>query len=1170
LLKTVSHSWNTSNGCQLSGCTGSAFIQTISETTMLTVPNSGSINSTAQYVYDSIYDMNVTQVSEWKYYTGSLPSTPDRIKSISYLANPGHNIINRPTSITVQNGSQTQTLGQTKITYDSYGSGLVSVTGVAHHDDANYGTGYTARGNPTQIQRLVSGSTYLSTSKTFDTTGQVRSITDPAGNTTSLSYSDNFYNDNGSNPPSAYSPAPTNAYLTQVTLPISGSTSSGYYFGSGKLALRTDQNAATTYQHYLDSLDRLTHQYLPLGWVLKSYPSSTDTEVDTYTSITDTTPSTGCSSCRHDQVFLDGFARPIQNELYNDPDGAAIVATGYDTNGRIGSVSNPYRGSSNGQDTYSYDGIGRTVQVLHADNNSAKSYYGAAVSGNGGISSQLCSASTYGLGYPLLKVDEAGKKRQIWTDGFGKTIEVDEPDNNGNLTLNTCYLYDLLGNLMQVSQGSQTRTYAYDGLSRPTAVTAPETGNNAVNSYYTTSGGSVCSGDPSKVCRRTDPKGVTTTYSYDALNRLTGKSYSDGSTPSSSYSYDSTSCPVQGVSNYGKGRMTGMNDGSGSASWCYDANGRVLAEKRTIAGITKTIQYAYKLDGSVSSVSYPSGRTITYSVGNAQRVLSAVDTGSNIQYALTASYAPQGAISSVIYGKVSGGFGGITEQRSYNNRLEVSAIQVSSSAGGAENLTYNYATANNGNVNSITNNLNTGMNESFAYDLLNRVLSGSTASSSGSGCWGQSFGPSGAPPPGPPEDRYGNLTTINSTQCSSGSLSVTVNASTNQITTSGFAYDSDGNMTQDGSGYTYTYDAENRLTQASGMSGGPWSYTYDGNNLRVKKANAPGGTLYWRSFWGDALAETDLQGNTTNEYVFMAGRRIARRDSSGNVYYYFADALGSPVAITNSSGTPCYVASYTPYGQEMATTNTCPQNYKYTGYEQDGETGLYYAFARYYTPRLGRFLSPDALGGDTSNPQSLNRYAYVANNPLNAIDPRGLCGEGEDVPCIVQETNGGFGGDPGTGQIGDLPVDPNGVDPTPLTPDTPPSSDTGPNAQLTLDFSLNPSDLVGDLPISTEFGYADIVLSQVYANTSGFATGEAELWFFAGSGLAGSMPAVAGAVNTGMLLTEAAVPGSIEFGNDFVQGFSNPGYTPSVGGSLGGMLSNLIRGCGQSSDTGCP
>jgi RHS repeat-associated protein len=70
-------------------------------------------------------------------------------------------------------------------------------------------------------------------------------------------------------------------------------------------------------------------------------------------------------------------------------------------------------------------------------------------------------------------------------------------------------------------------------------------------------------------------------------------------------------------------------------------------------------------------------------------------------------------------------------------------------------------------------------------------------------------------------------------------------------------------------------------------------------------------------------------------------------------------------------------------------------NYKFTGYERDAETGLDYAFARYYSSRLGRFMSTDPLAGDLTDPQSLNRYAYVYNNPSNNADPSGLyCGVG--------------------------------------------------------------------------------------------------------------------------------------------------------------------------------
>jgi RHS repeat-associated protein len=83
---------------------------------------------------------------------------------------------------------------------------------------------------------------------------------------------------------------------------------------------------------------------------------------------------------------------------------------------------------------------------------------------------------------------------------------------------------------------------------------------------------------------------------------------------------------------------------------------------------------------------------------------------------------------------------------------------------------------------------------------------------------------------------------------------------------------------------------------------------------------------------------------------------------------------------------------YYPYGAEQDYTATCGTNYKFTGYERDAETGLDYAFARYYNSRLGRFMSGDPLGSsaDISDPQTLNRYAYVRNNPVNLVDPTGL------------------------------------------------------------------------------------------------------------------------------------------------------------------------------------
>ncbi len=223
----------------------------------------------------------------------------------------------------------------------------------------------------------------------------------------------------------------------------------------------------------------------------------------------------------------------------------------------------------------------------------------------------------------------------------------------------------------------------------------------------------------------------------------------------------------------------------------------------------------------------------------------------------------------------------------------------------------------------------------------------------------------------------------------------------NQITNTGISYDPVGNNTADGS-YSYTYDAENRIVSASGMSGGPYCYTYDGNGTRVAKAHGasctsapPIDVLYWRSLSGDTLAETDSSGSTSNasyhEYIIFGGRRIARSDvSTGNIFFLFADHLGSTRAMTQANGTVCFLSEYYPYGLELNTTSSCTTNYKFTGYERDAETGIDYAFARYYNPRLGRFMSGDPLSGDISDPQTLNRYTYSRNNPINLMDPSGL------------------------------------------------------------------------------------------------------------------------------------------------------------------------------------
>ena len=146
------------------------------------------------------------------------------------------------------------------------------------------------------------------------------------------------------------------------------------------------------------------------------------------------------------------------------------------------------------------------------------------------------------------------------------------------------------------------------------------------------------------------------------------------------------------------------------------------------------------------------------------------------------------------------------------------------------------------------------------------------------------------------------------------------------------------------------------------------------------------------------LEETDLSGNLIRDYVYFAGKRVGRRDASGTVYSYVTDPLGTTKGIISSS-TLCYDADFYPFGGEKVFTNTCAQNYKFTGLERDAESGLDKTLTRMYTSNMGRWLSADRRGGHTGNPQSLNRYAYVLNNPSTLTDPLGL----EDVSCTTNE-----------------------------------------------------------------------------------------------------------------------------------------------------------------------
>jgi RHS repeat-associated protein len=271
-------------------------------------------------------------------------------------------------------------------------------------------------------------------------------------------------------------------------------------------------------------------------------------------------------------------------------------------------------------------------------------------------------------------------------------------------------------------------------------------------------------------------------------------------------------------------------------------------------------------------------------------------------------------------------------------------------------------------------------------------------------------------------DRYGNRQ-ISSSSGGVNNANLSFDTSTNRLTAINSVtqtFDSAGNMTGNSS-VAWAYDAENHLTRAY-QTGNPSTqygiYIYDGDGHRARRWNATDGEV-WQVYGldGELLAEYNANASASSpnkEYGYSNGRLLITADSSANINWIVSDHLGTPRMVIDKTGSLSNVKrhDYLPFGEELfAGTNgrTTTQGYSgsdnvrqhFTAKERDSETGLDYFGARYYGSTQGRFTSTDPAPlklKHLANPQDLNRYAYVANNPFAFIDPDGK----EKVKIIVR------------------------------------------------------------------------------------------------------------------------------------------------------------------------
>jgi len=240
---------------------------------------------------------------------------------------------------------------------------------------------------------------------------------------------------------------------------------------------------------------------------------------------------------------------------------------------------------------------------------------------------------------------------------------------------------------------------------------------------------------------------------------------------------------------------------------------------------------------------------------------------------------------------------------------------------------------------------------------------------------------------------YGALGNRLSSVATTGVWSYNANNELTGFDAVSFTYDDAGNQASKTVGTTttsYHYDIEDRLVRVEDGSGTTIAeYYYDPFGRRLWK-EAGGSRTYFGYADEGLIAEYDASGNQTREYGYAPGSTWSTNPlflKQGSTYYWYQnDHQGRPQKIVTTSGAVVWSAVYDSFGNcQVDASSTITNNLHGPGQYHDAETGLYYNLNRYYDPATGRYLTTDPIE------DGLNLYAHCFNNPVNLMDPEGLC-----------------------------------------------------------------------------------------------------------------------------------------------------------------------------------
>ena len=641
--------------------------------------------------------------------------------------------------------------------------------------------------------------------------------------------------------------------------------------------------------------------------------------------------------------FVDGAGRTVQQRVLDDTGEVVVAATAFGRRGIVARSYLPFRATGEpyspplanaAHTSLHYDALGRTIRIERPDGAIAEVRYLP-----GAVEERDFEQTRTGPG-----ATHSGAYARRTIDATGRIVRVDQVVNGSTFT--STQRYDIKGQLVEhVDAIGGSVRFDRDLLGRTIRTARPEATQvlvvDAAGNVVETRTGS------SLVFRRFDVAGRPLAIHHG----------SPVSAPVAAFVYhdNGAPAPADAGAHTSGGRLVRVEDEGGVTTFDYDTRGRIARKVMTPIGESAlTLEVAHRSDGLLDRVTYPGGRVVTYQYNTAGLLHSISGVIDSIEY------DSSGRRIATAYSN------GVTEEHTFdalNGWRESSLIRAT--AGVMRQVGFEHDLV--GNVTAITSSDN-ALAWAYGYDDAYRLVS---AISPSAGTLDYTY------------DAANNLTSSAAGLFGYGSAGAPASCLTS-VGADTFVYDDRGQLVTAPWG-THTLDDAGRVRHIALVGGGSETMTFGHSGLLVRRISDSGAGVIREVVAPDPLVHIE-DGQVVLQ--ISDGDRIVARDSAGSLTWLHVDHLGSLSLVTDESGAEVLRIAYDPYGQILARTGATIVSGGFGAGEDMGH-GLVLLGARWYAPRIGRFLSPDPLVGDVDDPAAWNAYAYCRCNPTSYVDPSG-------------------------------------------------------------------------------------------------------------------------------------------------------------------------------------